>query len=300
MTQPNDWRSLYPFASHFLTIEGHRYHYLDEGSGPVLLLVHGNPTWSFFWREMVLKLRDRYRLIVPDHIGLGLSDKPAAGRYPYRLAQRVLDLARLVDELKLDDITLVAHDWGGAIGMGTAVSMPERFGRFVLSNTAAFRDDRCPWQIRLVHTPFGRFAVQGLNLFVRAATRLTVSRPERMTPQVRAGYLAPYDSWANREGVYRFVCDIPMRPEHPSYGMLDSIERGLAKFRQHPMCFIWGMDDWCFSPRFLDRFLTYFPDAQTHRLSGVGHYVMEDAPEQVIPIVEQFLAGHGVAGRQAG
>lgn len=289
MTASDDWRSLYPFESHWLTLSGHRYHYLDEGSGPVLLLVHGNPTWSFYWREMVKGLRDRYRLIVPDHIGCGLSDKPPAEKYSYHLARRMVDLARLIQELDLRDITLVAHDWGGAIGMGTAVSMPDRFSRFVLTNTAAFRFDRCPLRIRMVHTPIGKLAVQGLNLFARSATRMAVSKPERMTPQVRAGFLAPYDSWANRVGVYRFVCDIPLRPEHPSYSTLKAIEDGLPKFREHPFCFIWGMDDWCFTPTFLDRFLEFYPGAETHRLDGVGHYVMEDAHEQVVPIVERFL-----------
>ncbi len=284
-----DWRELYPFASHWLTIDGLRYHYLDEGSGPVLLLVHGNPTWSFYWRELIKAWRGQYRVIVPDHIGCGLSDKPDSIRYPYRLARRISDLAGLVDQLDLRDVTLVAHDWGGAIGMGAAVSMPERFARFVLMNTAAFRAQKCPWPIRLVHGPLGRWAVQGLNLFARVAARTTMCRRERMTPAVRAGYLAPYDSWANREAVYRFVCDIPLGPEHPSYSALCEIEAGLARFRQHPVCLIWGMRDWCFTPEFLERFQHFFPEAEVHRLEGAGHYVVEDAYEEIAPIVARFV-----------
>jgi len=284
------WRPLYPFESHWTTVEGHRLHYLDEGEGPVLLLVHGNPTWSFYWRELVKAFRGRYRVVVPDHIGCGLSDKPDAGSYTYRLAQRVSDLGHLIEELDLRGITLVAHDWGGAIGMGAAVAAPDRFARFVLMNTAAFCSRRIPWQIRVCRTPFlGKLAVRGLNLFARAALRMAVCRRERMTPAVRAGLLAPYDSWQNRVAIHRFVLDIPLGFAHPSYQTLVEIETGLARFERSPFCFIWGMDDWCFTPRFLDRFLEFFPQAEVHRLEEAGHWLVEDAHERIIPLVERFL-----------
>ena len=293
MAAPDDWRELYPFRSHELTLGRHRCHYVDEGSGPVLLLLHGNPTWSFYWRDLVRAWRDRYRVVAVDLIGCGLSEKPPATEYSYRLAQRVADIGQLIETLDLRDITLVAHDWGGGIGMGAAVAAPKRFARFVLMNTAAFRAPRCPWQIRMCHVPgLGQVAVQGLNLFVRAALRTTVSKPERMTPAVRAGYLAPYDSWANRVGVYRFVLDIPLHAGHPSYQTLVDIEEGLAKFRQHPVCLIWGMQDWCFSPWFLERFVDFFPQAEVHRLADAGHYVVEDAHEEIAPLVEQFVQKH--------
>ncbi len=292
MTAPRDWQSLYPFASHELRLAGGRYHYLDEGDGPVLLLVHGNPTWSFYWRELVRGLRGQYRLIVPDHIGCGLSDKPSAAAYGYRLADRIGDLSALVEQLGLEQITLVAHDWGGAIGMGTAVRMPDRFARFVLLNTAAFRSPRIPWRIRVCRTPLlGPLAVCGLNLFARAALRMAVNR-RPLPPAVRAGLLAPYDCWSHRVAINRFVADIPMRPGHPSYDTLREIEEGLAQFRDSPFCFIWGMRDWCFTPKFLDRFLEFFPQAEAHRLADAGHYVVEEAHEQIVPLIESFLANH--------
>jgi haloalkane dehalogenase len=286
----HDWRPLYPFESHEMLVDGHRYHYLDEGQGPVLLLVHGNPTWSFYWRRMVIALRGKYRLIVPDHIGCGLSEKPAAGQYEFRLARRIEDLGQLVGRLGLEAVTLVAHDWGGAIGLGAALAQPERFARFVLLNTAAFRSRRCPWRIRACRVPLlGRLGVQGLNLFARAALRMAVCRHERITPAVRAGLLAPYDCWQHRLAIQQFVLDIPLRASHPSYATLARIESGLARFRALPVCLIWGMRDWCFTPDFLARFLEFFPEAEVHRLAGAGHYVLEDAPEEVIPRVEQFL-----------
>jgi len=287
------WRSLYPFQSHWISLQGHRGHYLDEGEGPPLLLVHGNPTWSFYWREMVLALRGKYRLIAPDHIGCGLSDKPGARLYSYRLSQRVDDLVQLIEELRLEQITLVGHDWGGTIGMGAAVAAPQRFSRFVLMNTAAFLSKRCPWRIRLCHIPWvGQVGVQGLDLFARLAIYMAAERRERMTPAVRAGYLAPYDSWHNREAIYRFVMDIPLRPSHPSYATLAAIEAGLPQFRTAPVQLIWGMKDFCFTHHFLDRFLDFLPEAEVHRLADAGHYVMEDAPEQVVPLVEAFLEAH--------
>jgi haloalkane dehalogenase len=290
MSLTNDWRSLYPFESHEIRLNGLRYHYLDEGAGPAMLLVHGNPTWSFMWREIVLALRGKYRLIVPDHIGCGLSDKPLPAQYSYRLAQRVDDMGRLIEHLDLQHITLVAHDWGGAIGMGAAVAAPKRFDRFVLMNTAAFLAKRCPFRIRLCHLPLvGQVAVQGLNLFAKAALDQAASKQDRMTRAVRAGMIAPYDSWANRTAVYRFVCDIPLRPSHPTYQTLLDIENGLAQFSRHPVCLIWGMKDWCFTPEFLDRFLIFFPRAEVHRLSDAAHYVVEDAYERIIPILEKFV-----------
>ena len=305
MASINDWHALYPFKSHEIRLDGHRYHYLDEGpqegespgraDGEVLLLVHGNPTWSFFWREIVLALCGRYRLVVPDHIGCGLSDKPPETAYSYRMAQRIDDLGSLIERLNLRRITLLAHDWGGAIGMGAAVAAPERFARFVLFNTGAFRGQRCPWRIRLCRTPLlGRLAVEGLNLFARAAIRMAVCRPERMTRAVRAGLLAPYDRWKHRVAIRNFVDDIPLRAGHPSYSTLCDVENGLAKFAHHPACLIWGMRDWCFTPAFLERFIEFFPEAEVHRLADAGHYVVEDAFERIVPLVEDFLQSNSL------
>ncbi len=222
-----DWRSLYPFESRYLAVGGHRYHYVDEGQGDVLLLVHGNPTWSFYWRNLIVGLRERYRVIAVDHLGCGLSDKPL--HYPYQLAQHVENLGHLVESLDLRDITLLAHDWGGAIGLGCAVARPDRFARFVMFNTAAFRSRQMPWRIAICRTPLlGRLAVQGVNAFARAALTMAVSHPERLTPAVRAGLLAPYDDWDHRQAIYRFVEDIPMHSSAPSYETLRHIEDKLT------------------------------------------------------------------------
>jgi cis-3-alkyl-4-acyloxetan-2-one decarboxylase len=279
----------YPFASHELKFDGLRYHYIDEGSGPTLLFVHGNPTWSFAFRNLIKALAPRYRVLAVDHIGCGFSDKPQ--NYPYRLAHHVANLERFVAELGLRDITLFAHDWGGAIGMGVATRLPERFSRFVLFNTAAFRSQRIPLRIAVCRIPgLGAIGVRGLNLFSRAALRMAVARPERLTSAVRRGYLAPYDNWHDRVAVLRFVQDIPLSPSHPSYDTLVAIEEGLPKLRERPILFVWGERDWCFTTEFLDEFLRRFPDAETMRLPDAGHYVFEDAVEPILARVQEFLA----------
>ena len=294
MTRDQSWRPLYPFESHWLEIDGHRYHYLDEGSGETLLLVHGNPTWSFYWRDLVKAWRGHYRLIVPDHMGCGLSDKPQD--YEYCLARHTANLQRLIAELDLRQITLLAHDWGGAIGMLAAVEEPQRFARLVLFNTAAFRSNRIPLRIRVCRTPLlGELAVRGLNAFSRAALTMATTQPGGLAPAVRAGMVAPYDSWAHRIAVHRFVRDIPLSERHPSYMALWYLEEKLPRLKDHPLLLVWGMRDWCFTPHFLERFLDFFPAAEVERLDAAGHYVVEDAHEQIVPRVEQFLARHPLA-----
>jgi pimeloyl-ACP methyl ester carboxylesterase len=288
------WRDLYPFSSHFFALGPHRLHYLDEGAGEPLLFVHGNPTWSFYWRNLILGLRDRFRCIAVDHIGCGLSDKPQD--YNYTLAQRIDDLSRLVEHLDLKGATLVAHDWGGSIGLGAVERLPSRFARIVLFNTGAFPPPYVPWRIAACRTPLvGTGALRGLNAFARAALSMATEKPERMMADVRAGLLAPYDSWANRVAIDRFVRDIPFSPRHPTWQTLERIEAGLPALAGRPIQLIWGMRDWCFRPECLDRFLQHWPGAEVHRLADCGHYVVEDAHERIVPLMVNFLTNHPAA-----
>jgi len=282
-----DFEGEYPFADRFLTIDGLRYHYVDEGTGPVLLFVHGNPTWSFAWRNFIKAFSPEYRCIAVDHIGCGRSDKPQ--QYQYTLANHVANLSRLIDELDLGEITLVGHDWGGCIGMGAAVARPERFSKFVLANTAAFRSTRIPLRIAVCRVPvLGAIGVRGFNGFARAAQWMAVTR--RLPPALRRGYLAPYDNWAHRIGTHEFVRDIPLSPRDRSYQTLVGIEEGLAQFADHPMLLCWGEQDWCFTTQFLDEWQQRFPDAKVERYPEANHYVFEDAREPMIATVREFLA----------
>ena len=284
-----DWRSLYPFCSRYFDVGGARMHYVDEGAGEPLLFVHGNPTWSFYWRNLILGLRNSYRCIVVDHVGCGLSDKPQ--QYEYTLARRIEDVSRLVEELDLTGATLLAHDWGGAIGLGTVLKMQERFARIVLFNTGAFPPPFVPRRIAACRIPvLGTLAVRGFNAFTRAALSMATEKPERMTPDVQAGLLAPYDNWANRVAIDQFVKDIPFTPRHPTWQTLERIEAGLPTLADRPIALLWGMKDWCFHPGCLERFIKHWPNAEVHRLEDCGHYVVEDAHERIVPLLKEFLA----------
>ena len=283
------WRDLYPFDSHYLPLGPHRLHYVDEGAGQPLLFVHGNPTWSFYWRNLILALRGEYRCIAVDHIGCGLSDKPPD--YNYTLAQRIDDLAQLVERLDLTHATLVAHDWGGAIGLGTVQRLPQRFSRIVLFNTAAFPPPFVPWRIAACRLPLvGTFAVRGLNAFASGALSMAVEKPERMTADIKAGLIAPYDNWAHRVAIDCFVRDIPSSPRDPTWQSLAQIEDGLPSLAHLPIQLIWGLRDWCFRPQCLARFREHWPEAEVHELADCGHYVVEDAHERIVPLLKAFLA----------
>jgi pimeloyl-ACP methyl ester carboxylesterase len=191
-----DWKALYPFDSKFLEIpmsetsaEKVRMHYIERGdpeSNQTVLCVHGNPTWSFTYRRIVEEMKGQSRVLAVDHIGCGLSDKPQ--RYNYCLEQHVGNLARLIEQLDLRHITLVVHDWGGAIGMGAALKNPARIERFVILNTALFPPPYVPWRISACRSPgLGEWAMRRLNLFARAALHMTLHRLPRLEPAVAAG-----------------------------------------------------------------------------------------------------------------
>jgi len=281
---------LYPFPTgSFHTPSGARMSYVDEGprSDEAVLMLHGNPTWSFHYRDLVRELSPLVRCVVPDHVGMGLSEKP--GHYDYRLATRIADIEALADSLGLRRIHLVLHDWGGAIGFGAAVARPERVGRIVILNTAAFPSSRIPARIRLCRTPLaGEFIVRGLNGFAEPATWMAMAS-RRLTWDERRGYLYPYDSWANRIAVHRFIRDIPMELGHPSRRLLEEIAAGLPRLSGHEKLILWGSRDFCFDGAFLSRWLELFPDARVERFERAGHYVLEDAGAEARAKIRDFL-----------
>jgi len=277
----------YPFQPCRLEIEGHSLAYLDEGQGPAVVMVHGNPSWSYLYRNLVSGLRDRYRCIVPDHLGCGFSDKPTD--YPYRLKNHVDNLERLLEALGVERCILVVHDWGGAIGMGWAGRHPERVAGVVVLNTAAFRSPRLPLRIAICRWPvLGSLLVRGLNGFARAATFMAVTRP--MRPEIAAGFLAPYNNWSNRIAVHRFVEDIPMDAQHPSWQTLVGIEESLPRLQHCPMLLCWGGRDFCFNDTFFEEWRRRFPRAEAHYFPEAGHYVLEDELADIQPLIAGFLA----------
>jgi pimeloyl-ACP methyl ester carboxylesterase len=286
-TLPAEVRDLYPFESHYLTLEhGHRLHYVDEGSGPVLLMVHGNPNWSFYYRHLICALREQYRCIAVDHLGCGLSDKPQD--WGYRIPEHSANLLRLIEELGLENVTLLAHDWGGAIGFWAALQSRETFVRFVVFNSAVFLLP-LPKLLTTMRLPlYGSFVVRGLNAMVWAG--LLSANRNRMRGAVRAGYLAPYDSWANRVAVKRFVDEIPLERDHPNRALMERLESELKDFKNFPLMVVWGLKDPVFHPGYLTGWRERFPDAEYHAFDDVGHWLLEETPERIVPLVRSFLA----------
>lgn len=270
--------------------------YLDEGgegqgSGPrsteAVLMLHGNPTWSFYYRDLVRKLAPSYRCIVPDHIGMGLSEKPEG--YAYTLKQRIDDVVALVASLGLKRVHLVVHDWGGAIGFGFAARQPELIGRIVILNTGAFPSRNIPRRIALCKTAFpGTALVRGLNGFAGPAVWMSMAR-RALSADEKRGYLLPYDSWANRVAVDAFVKDIPMRETHPTWPTLVSTAAGIDQFKAHRVLIIWGGRDFCFDDTFYAEWRARLPDSDAHYLADAGHYVLDDARDEVLPRIAKFF-----------
>ncbi len=289
-------KSLYPFSGHYHDLNGLKYHYLDEGQGETVVMVHGNPTWSFYYRNLVLALRDNYRVIVPDHIGCGLSDKPVDSGYSFTLKQRVDDLDALLEALGLrEKITLVLHDWGGMIGMAYASRHPERIARLVILNTGAFplpAAKKFPLALQICRdTQFGVFLVQGLNAFARLASRVGCKR-HPMNKELRDAYCSPYDTWHHRIATLRFVQDIPLKPEDSGFALIQEVADGLHRFTTLPMLICWGERDFVFDHHFRDEWQRRFPAAEVQSFADCGHYILEDAQEEVIPLIQQFLSHH--------
>lgn len=287
-TLPPRLQVLYPFPSRFFESGEGRLHYVDEGGGEAVVMLHGNPTWSFFYRDLILGLRGRYRCLALDHLGCGLSDKPLGAGYT--LGGHIERTAAWLDSLGLERIHLVLHDWGGAIGMGVARSLRGRVASITLFNTAAFPFPSIPLRIAACRLPgLGTLLVRGANAFVEAATVTTTVHP--LPEAVKEGYRFPYGSWKERVAIEAFVRDIPMRSSHRSWGTLQTVADSLADWRGHPVQLIWGMRDWCFHGGILSEWEARWPGVPVHRLPEAGHYLVEDAGEDVLSFVRAFLEG---------
>jgi len=293
VTEPQVSPHLYPFESHYLNIDGHRYHYIEEGQGDPVVLLHGNPSWSFYYRELIQKLSPNFHCLAPDHIGMGYSDKPGDADYDYTLQQRVKDLEKFLEAKGITkNITLIVHDWGGIIGMSYARHHQERIKKIVLLNTAAFlmpQNKRLPFMLKATRTYLGSFFVRAFNSFSAGATFIGVKRT-KMSREVSRGYRAPYNSWKNRIGTLRFVQDIPLKKGDAGFDYLEDLQNHLHLFKNTPILIAWGLKDIVFDKDILEKWIDYIPHAQVHRFEDCGHYILEDAQEEVGKLVIDFLA----------
>lgn len=286
-------KGIYPFKNNYFEIENLKYNYIDEGAGLPVIMVHGNPTWSIYYRNLVNALKDQYRCIVPDHIGCGFSDKPTDTEYNYTLSRRIEDLSNFIESLKLDKpITLVVHDWGGYIGMGYATKYPEKIARIVILNTGAFHvpvGKKVPFALRLCRdTSLGDYLVRNFNAFALGASIVGCKR-QIMPQNIREAYLAPYNSWQNRIATSRFVQDIPLDEKDQGYKTITEIQDNLYKLKDKNILICWGEKDFVFDHYFFNTFLQYFPDAKVKKYPDCGHYVLEDAGQDIINEIQDFF-----------
>jgi len=256
-------------------------------------MLHGNPTWSFLYRRFVKSLRESYRVIVPDHAGCGLSDTPSEDVYKYTLSSRVADLEALLSRVELEGpLTLVLHDWGGLIGMAYAARHPERISRLVVFNTAGFlvpRGKQLQWTLRIARdSRLAAWLIMKFNAFTRLAVRLGC-RARPMPEGVRRGYTSINDSPERRRVTLRFVQDIPLSEWDPAYAAVLEAQNGLAHFAETPVLICWGERDFIFNRDFLAEWMRRFPQAEVHRFPKAGHYVTEDAFDEIIPVLKRFL-----------
>ena len=276
-----------------MNINGHDLHYIDKGEGKPVLMIHGNPTWSFYFRGLIQSLSNDFRTIALDHIGCGFSDKPDAKTYKYTLESRVQDLDTLITRLKINEkINLVLHDWGGMIGLAWAVDHPDKIDKIIITNTSGFflpKGKRFPFRLWLIKTikVFAIPAVLGLNVFAKGA--LFLGSKTKLAPDVKKGLVEPYNSWKNRIATLKFVQDIPLTPNDQSYALVNHVEQNLKRLDQTSLLFLWGAKDFVFDLTFLNEFKSRFPRAVTHVFHDAGHYLFEDKPEESCQLIQAFL-----------
>ena len=291
MNIPSTISSLYPFKGNFFRVSGgHNLHYIDEGSnnGTPTIFLHGNPTWSFFYRKLILSLREHGRCIAPDHIGCGLSEKPNFPDFSYNLKSHSENLIELLDHLKIERVNLVVHDWGGAIGLTAFRNYSERIEKMVIMNTAAFVSRDVPKRILLCRLPLlGSLLVRGFNGFAGPASFMAVNNS--LPKDIKNGLLFPYRNWAERVAVWRFVKDIPYEKRHPTLPLLKETESSLGNYNKTPILACWGMKDFCFHEGFLKGWQKRLPHIITHKFDDAGHYLLEDKFEDCRSKIEPFL-----------
>jgi cis-3-alkyl-4-acyloxetan-2-one decarboxylase len=300
----------YNFTARYADVCGHSMHYIDVGVGETVLMLHGNPTWSYLYRHMIKDISKDHRCVAVDHIGFGFSDKPKDADYSMRA--HVMRLEAFVQKLGLKDVTLVVQDWGGVIGLSWAVRHKAWVKRLVVMNTAGFVPESpmelarlrpIPWGFPLLWSLrmpiLGELFVQGFGGFVRVLVPVGIHHRERLTPDVMRGYMEPYPTWSSRRSHLASVRQVPMRPSDPAWQLLRETGAELDGW-QVPTQIIWGMKDPVFVPWFLEQFEKRLPNhAPTLRIPDASHFLQDDRPDLIVPAILSFIANTPVRDSSA-
>jgi haloalkane dehalogenase len=278
-------RKEYPFTSHFLQIEMGRMHYIDEGSGEPIVMIHGNPTWSFLYRHLIKGLSKDYRCIAMDHIGFGLSDKPR--NWSYYPEGHAKNLNQFIEKLDLKDITLVVQDWGGPIGLSYAISSPENVKRLIIMNTWMWSVKGDPYYERFskfMGGPVGRFLIKRFNFFVRVVMKKAMGNPAKLSGPVHQHYFKALEKPEERTGCWTFPKRIIDSGE-----WLDSLWSQRDKIKDKPALILWGMKDMAFREQELNKWSSLFTNCKVIRYGDTGHFVQEEQGSELCPVIEDFL-----------
>jgi pimeloyl-ACP methyl ester carboxylesterase len=285
-----DFSGTFPFESLYHKAPDGWMAYVARGKGEPVVMLHGNPTWSYLYREFILPIAAGYRAIAVDHLGFGRSEKPAR---TLRLGDHIRNFTDFALAEDFRDVTLVMQDWGGPIGLGFATRHPDRVKRLVVMNTWAFRiaagTPLHPLLEQFRIPGVGEALVQGLNLFVEGFLPAGIHRPERRDPVMMAAYRAPFPDYNSRAPVLAFPRDIPVGDDHPSAAVMGEIQDNLHKL-QVPVLIIWGRHDIAIPPQLIQaRWLRYFPTAEVHLLDTASHFLQEDEPDRIVELILDFL-----------
>lgn len=275
---------LFPFHSRFVDIDGHVIHYVDEGEGPTLLLYHGNPTWSFLYRHLITGLRDRFRCVAWDYPGFGLSE--AAPGFGFTVAEHVAVAERFVETLDLQGVTPFVQDWGGTIGIGVATRHPERHRALVVGNTSVWpADARTRAFSWVMGGPIGGFLIGRFNLF---AARIVPfgHRRTKLTANERHHYTAPFPDGEARRPTHIFPHEIVAAEP-----LLLEVSGYLDRIAHLPALIVWGDADFAFKEGERRRWEEALPHATTHILQGAGHYIQDDAPDEIVATIRNWWDG---------
>ncbi|MBD3275024.1 MAG: alpha/beta fold hydrolase [Candidatus Marinimicrobia bacterium] len=273
------------WQDHYYSTPHGRMHYVDKGSGPVLLFLHGNPTWSFMYRRFIAALSNQYRCIAPDYLGFGLSDKPHT--FSYRPEDHAEIIARFISDQVPDSFTLIVHDWGGPIGLSYALENPERIDGIIVFNSWMWSLASIPRfkMLSALHAGWlGEILTRRLNLFVKFIMPAGFARYDRVTPGIRAAYRHPFQDPQTREGVRVF-------PEAlmASDAWLRSLWAKRSNLSGVPALILWGMQDRAFRTAQLNTWSRVFAAPKVHRLENIGHYAPEESGELAVPVIQEFI-----------